>query len=68
MNTTYFLTFPVKSLVQAANPHSCRAILTNLATVPGYQWEFYVDVQVIGVRFSQRAITNFPPEAIAFVL
>ena len=31
------LTFPVKSLLQAANPHRGRVILTNLATVPGYQ-------------------------------
>ncbi|MBX9254766.1 pentapeptide repeat-containing protein [Desmonostoc muscorum CCALA 125] len=31
------LTFPVKSLLQAANPHRDRVILTNLATVPGYQ-------------------------------
>ncbi len=31
------LTFPVKSLSQAANPHTGRAILTNPSTVPGYQ-------------------------------
>jgi hypothetical protein len=31
------LTFPVKSLSQAANPHRGRAILTNPSTVPGYQ-------------------------------
>ncbi|WP_375480488.1 hypothetical protein [uncultured Nostoc sp.] len=31
------LTFPVKSLLQAANPHKNRAILTSLATLPGYQ-------------------------------
>ncbi len=34
---SYILTFPVKSLLQAANPHRGRVILTNLATVPGYQ-------------------------------
>ncbi|MEH1891541.1 MAG: hypothetical protein V7K92_19515, partial [Nostoc sp.] len=31
------LTFPVKSLLQAASPHRGRVTLTNLATVPGYQ-------------------------------
>ena len=31
------LTFPVKYLLQAANPHRGRAILTSRATVPGYQ-------------------------------
>ncbi|MEH2107601.1 hypothetical protein, partial [Nostoc sp.] len=31
------LTFPVKSLLQAANLHKGHAILTSLATVPGYQ-------------------------------
>jgi|GEM_PF-1803814 len=38
------LTFPVKSLLQAANLHRGHAILTNLATIPGYQWVYYVDV------------------------
>ena len=38
------LTFPVKSLEQAANPHSCHAILTSLAKVPGCQLEFCIDV------------------------
>ncbi|WP_414572342.1 hypothetical protein [Nostoc sp. CCY 9925] len=33
----FFLTFPVKSLLQAANPHKGRAILTNPSTVPEYQ-------------------------------
>ncbi|MEH2164286.1 MAG: hypothetical protein V7K38_25365, partial [Nostoc sp.] len=31
------LTFPVKSLLQAASLYKGRAILTSLATVPGYQ-------------------------------
>ena len=39
------LTFPVKSVLQAANLHRGRVILTNLATVPGYQWVFYFDVR-----------------------
>jgi hypothetical protein len=38
------LTFPVKSLKIAANPHSYHATLTSPATVPGYQWVYYVDV------------------------
>jgi serine/threonine protein kinase len=38
------LTFPVKCLLQAASPHRGRVILTNLATVPEYQWVFYFDV------------------------
>ena len=43
-NQCYFLTFPVKCLLQAASPHRGRVILTNLATVPEYQWVFYFDV------------------------
>ncbi len=31
------LTFPVKYLLQAANRHKGRVILTNLATIPEYQ-------------------------------
>ncbi|MEH2230773.1 MAG: DEAD/DEAH box helicase, partial [Nostoc sp.] len=31
-----YLTFPVKSVLQAANLHRGRVILTNRATVPGY--------------------------------
>ncbi|MCC5669326.1 hypothetical protein LC653_37195, partial [Nostoc sp. CHAB 5784] len=38
------LTFPVKSVLQAANLHRGRVILTNLATVPGYQLVFCFDV------------------------
>jgi WD40 repeat protein len=33
----FVLTFPVKSLLQGANPHKGRVTLTNLATVPGYR-------------------------------
>jgi hypothetical protein len=38
------LTFPVKCLLQAANLHRGRVILTNLATVPGYRLVFCFDV------------------------
>ena len=46
------LTFPVKSLLQAANLHRGRVILTNLATVPGYQLVFCFDV--LGSRQDER--------------
>ena len=49
------LTFPVKS-GQAANLHRDPAILTNLATVPRYQSEFYVDVP------SSRLNEQQPPQ------
>lgn len=39
------LTFPVKSVLQAANLHRGRVILTNLATGLGYRWGFYFDVR-----------------------
>ncbi len=40
-----YLTFPVKSVLQAANLHRGRVILTNLATGLGYRWGFYFDVR-----------------------
>ncbi|WP_138506477.1 hypothetical protein [Nostoc sp. PA-18-2419] len=35
---------PIKSVLQAANPHRGHVILTNLATVPRYQLVFCFDV------------------------
>ena len=34
------MTFPVKSLLQAANPHRDRVILTKLTTVPGHIYTY----------------------------
>ena len=50
------LTFPVKSLLQAASPHRGRVILTNLATVPGYQLVFCFDV--LGSRQDERYLRH----------
>ncbi len=56
------LTFPVKSLLQAANPHKNRAILTNPSTVPEYQWVYYVDVlsNPLNERCLRRASPTLP--------
>ncbi|MBD2536815.1 hypothetical protein H6G97_49335 [Nostoc flagelliforme FACHB-838] len=53
------LTFPVKSLLQATNPHKDRVILTNLATVPGYQLVFCFDV--LGSRQDERCLRRAAP-------
>ncbi|MBW4611246.1 MAG: hypothetical protein KME22_29670, partial [Hassallia sp. WJT32-NPBG1] len=37
----------------AANPHSCHTILTSLATVPGCQLEFCIDVP--GIHLNERS-------------
>ena len=48
------LTFPVKSLWQASNPHRGRVILTSLATRLGCQWVF--DFGVLGSRQGEQQL------------